>query len=120
MTLRKVKVDWCPSCAVAGAKMNHQNASHQMFAYIFTRVVKEIKSLEFINLPVGQTDFSYVVYHQIFEDYFKDLPIAQLWYKKSYWKFMQHLLCESISLYNFKLKVSINKEKDIVLMFKKV
>lgn len=117
--MKKVKIDWCPSCAVAGAILKHQGLKYQMFAYIFTRVAKEIKNMEFVNLPDNATNFSYVIYSEIFENYYQSLPIAKVWFKKSYWKFMQHLLCESISLYNYKMKVSILNKKDIVLEFKK-
>lgn len=107
-------IDWCPSCAVAGSKLKHQDIKHQMFAYIFTRIAKDIEELKIVEYKEDQ--FYYNIDDQIFQKYFLDTPIVNLLYKKSYWKFMEHLMNETLGS-NYKLEIKVNKNNYIQLKF---
>lgn len=111
-------IDWCPSCAVLGAQLKHQDVKHQMFAYIFTRIAKDIPEKHCLAVPEDGSRFSYNIYHKWLDEYYLDTPIAQLWHKKSYWKFMEHVLNESLGI-DYEIVNIVFENRDVSIYMKK-
>lgn len=120
-------IDWCVSCADAGCILaNQRDMKHRAFAYIFVRIMKDVVEkgdyfYRFKN-PNGTATNIWHLSEKFYKDFIENEVVGQLigkrWFKKSYWKFMRHLIEESEpnmirGMYNFKVMVFKDKDNEI-------
>lgn len=123
-------IDWCIQCADAGCILtNHKDTKHRLFAYVFVRIMKdaliEHKETTFFE-ELGNTHI-WCLDNKFYKEYIMDEPIGfilnRLWFKKSYWSFMRHVISESVMDVDFwndyKFKVTIEDDGEVYFFFGK-
>lgn len=101
-------IDWCVQCADAGCILSHhKDKKHRMFVYIFVRIMKD--ALAMFQEPVLfqrvlNDDETYTTVWALDKRFYNKFIykepvgeiIGKLWFRKSYWSFMRHMIAESV------------------------
>lgn len=128
-------IDWCIHCADAGCiTTKHKDRLHRLFAYVFVRIMKDalIENDEefffekFDDKKESDKQITYVLKSRFYNLFIYDEPIGmilgKLWFRKSCWSFMRHMITDSVTVvdlwndYNF--KVNIDKSGEIHFVFR--